>query len=135
MHINSWFLCSTLILFSLGIALIGCGQGSSDPNAAIQKAIEAHLANRSDLAIGNMVMEMKDVRIEGDHAQADVIFRTTSNPSAQMAFSYLMHQADGKWEVETGQPSSADTAHPSPENPDIETDTIPEGHPPVQSPH
>lgn len=125
----------TLIIFSLGIFLAGCSQSSSDPNAAIQKAIEDHLANRSDLSIGNMVMEMKDVRIDGDHAQADVLFRTTSNPPAQMAYTYLLLQTDGKWEIETAQPSGADSSHPTPENPGVESETLPEGQPPAQSPH
>ena len=52
------------------LAAVGCGS-FGDQKPAIEKAIKDHLASRSDLAINQMVLDVKDVKVEGDKAGAD----------------------------------------------------------------
>ncbi|MBI3895645.1 MAG: hypothetical protein HY313_06910 [Acidobacteria bacterium] len=132
--------------YGLGVLILGCmllagcgSQPSADSNAAIRQAIEKHLAGRSDLAADKMTMEIKNVRLEGERAEAEVIFRTTSGPPAQMAFLYQLRREGREWQVEKGSPSASNSPHPSSPAPDSgydgAADPLPEGHPPITSPH
>ena len=108
----------------------GCGgQSTGDSNAAIQKAIEQHLASRPGLATGQMVMEVKDVRIEGDTAKAEVIFRSTTEPPAEMTFRYELLREGSEWKVDSGRTSAAETPHPSSGDAPPTESPLPEGHP------
>ncbi|MBI4444165.1 MAG: hypothetical protein HY649_12440 [Acidobacteria bacterium] len=108
----------------------GCGgQPTGDSNADIQKAIEQHLASRPGLATGQMVMEIKDVRIEGDKAEAEVIFRSTAEPPAQMTFRYELRRESSGWKVDSGRTSAAESPHPSSGDAPPTDPTLPEGHP------
>ena len=122
-----------VIVLALPLVSVGCRREAAS-NAAIQRAIEEHLSQRSDLERAKMVMEMKQVKVEGDRAEAEVTFRTTSDPQAQMTFHYQLHKEGGKWAVETGKPSAADSPHPGSANPSDGGMDLPEGHPPVDNP-
>jgi hypothetical protein len=107
----------TTKFFTLSIlcmaALLGLGcQRLMNQDAAIQKAIRDHLTERSDLDMSKMVLEIRQVKVDGDKAQAEVVFRTTSDPPAQMSYHYELHREGGAWKVDTGRPSAADTQHP-----------------------
>ena len=97
------------ILAMLLFACFGC-QRLMNQDAAIQKAVRDHLGERSDLDMRQMVMEMQQVKVDGDKAQAEVVFRATSSPPAQMAYHYDLHREGGAWKVDTGRPSG--TQHP-----------------------
>src|SRR6185503_9821568 len=86
---------------------LGC-QRLMNQDAAIQKAIRDHLSERSDLAMDKMVLEMHQVKVDGDKAQAEVVFRTTADPPAQMNYHYELHRVGGAWQVDTGRPSAAE---------------------------
>lgn len=123
-----------LFLTAMILVAVGC---SRDPGPAIERAIQQHLSERTDLATGQMVMELKQVHVEGDSAEADVVFRTTGNPPAQMAYHYALRNEGGDWKVQGGRPSAADSTHPSanggPE--DFQGGELPEGHPPIPEGH
>ncbi|MBI4465389.1 MAG: hypothetical protein HY647_11850 [Acidobacteria bacterium] len=120
-----------VLVVGLAWGWIGCGSG--DSNTAIQRAIEDHLASRPGLAADQMVLEMQDVRVEGDKAEAEVIFRTTTTPPAQMTFHYELRKEGSGWKVESGRPSATESPHPpSGEAPPTET-PLPEGHPSVEA--
>ena len=125
-------------VLALGSLLLGCGsQQGADSNAAIRQAIEEHLAGRSDLAADKMTMEMKAVQINGEQAEAEVVFRTTSGPPAQMSFRYQLRKEGKRWQVEEGSPSTANSPHPpssTAPGPDGNPESLPEGHPPITSP-
>ncbi|MBI1955806.1 MAG: hypothetical protein HYS38_05385 [Acidobacteria bacterium] len=127
---------AALGVLALGCLLVSCGQQQADSNAAIRQAIEEHLASRSGLAADKMTMEVKDVRVKGEQAEADVVFRTTSDPPAEMAFFYQLRKEGKRWRVEQGNPSAANSPHPTSPAPDSggDAEPLPEGHPPVTSP-
>ncbi len=107
-------------------------QGGSE--ADIRRAIETHLTSQSSLAMDQMTMEIEDIQVEGDRAQAEVVFRTTSDPLAQMGYHYDLVSQQGAWQVESGHPASAESPHPGaggggPSG--EEMPGLPEGHPPM----
>ncbi len=123
------------------LAGIGCG-GVGDQTPAIKKAIETHLSQRSDLAINQMTMDVQTVTVagdkEGDKAQAEVVFRVTSDPNMQMGYHYELVRESGAWKVTGGQPSQADTKHPAGNAGGSEgmnemggAAALPPGHPPL----
>ena len=127
---------AVLGVFALGCLLVSCGQKAADSNAAIRQAIEEHLTSRSSLAADKMTMEVKDIRVKGEQAEADVVFRTTSSPPAQMAFLYHLRKEGNRWRVEQGDPSASGSPHPTSPAPDSggDAEPLPEGHPPTTSP-
>ena len=111
----------------------GC-QRLGDQKAAIQEAIEEHLSRRSDLAMDQMVLEMGEVKVEGDDAEAEVVFRTTSEPAMRMAYHYELRREGGRWQVASGRPSAAEVPHPTlGETGEQESSNpaLPEGHPAI----
>ena len=124
---NAW---RALLLMSVGCFLAGCGSvRPSDPQSAIRQAIEEHLAGRTGLASDKIVMDLKQVQVKGDKAEADVVFRSRSDPKATMAFHYQLHTEGNQWKVDTGRPSGDTSPHPpSPPSPDA-APSVTEGHP------
>ena len=108
------------------------GSGEAEAaNAAIQKTIEEHLAGRPGLAEDQIVVEMKQVQVQGGRAEADVMFHSRSDPQAKMAFHYQLRSEGKQWKVESGRPSAETSPHP-PSSPSESAPPLPEGHPPLQ---
>ena len=130
-----------LILVALTlVALSGCN-GFGNQDAAVRQAIEKHLSQRPDLAMDKMVLDIQEVTVEGDTAIADVVFRTTMDPPARMAYRYELRRESGAWRVESGHPSASETPHPelgeslqSSEESNMPGE-LPEGHPPLPQGH
>lgn len=108
----------------------GC-QRLTNQNTAIQKAIEEHLSGRDDLAMDQMVMEMGEVKVEGESASAEVVFRTTSEPPMRMAYHYVLRREGGRWQVASGRPSAAEAPHPMMGETEAASPELPEGHPSI----
>ena len=117
----------------VGCLLAGCsGQRDANSNAAIQRAIEQHLSSRAGLDASKMLIEVQQVKIQGERAQAEVIFRSRDNPQASMAFSYELRREAGEWKVENGRPSTAGSPHPDGGSGAEEGSPLPPGHPPAE---
>jgi hypothetical protein len=129
------------------LGTFGC-QRLMNQDAAVQKAIQDHLAERSDLAMDKMVMAVQHVNINGDTAQAEVVFTVAGDTGSRMSFQYDLQRESGRWKVTGGHPTASQVAHPpmgnSPgdggmpgETGNSEPLSLPEGHPPVQqmNPH
>lgn len=133
-----------MILGVLGCLLAGCsGRQEANSNAAIQSAIEQYLTSRPGIDAGRMILEVQQIRVEGERAQAEVVFRSRDNPEAQMAYHYELRREGGEWKIERGSPAAAGSSHPgaAPEgSPPPEGagppsgESLPQGHPPVESP-
>ena len=112
----------------------GC-QRLTDQKAAVQEAIEEHLSRRPDLSMDQMVLEMGEVKVEGDSAEAEVVFRTTSEPPMRMAYHYELRREGGRWQVASGRPSAAEVPHPTLGEMEGEAESsnpaLPQGHPAV----
>ena len=117
-------------IFILSCWLAGCG-GEGNSNAAIQRAIEQHLSTRPGLAAENLVLEVGEVQIQGEQAEAEVIFYSTTQPTARMAYHYQLRKQGGQWKVESGRPSAAESPHPSIPSSSDALPSLPEEHPPV----
>ena len=136
---NVWMVA---IVGTLLLAALGC-QRLMNQDAAVQKAIQDHLSERSDLAMDKMVMEVQQVKVDGDKAQAEVVFHVAGDTQMRMAYHYDLHREGGSWKVDTGRPSGSETPHPqmgeAPAGQSVPGESgngepsldLPEGHPPV----
>ena len=141
------------IFAMVGIGLLGAAgcQRLMNQEAAVQEAIQDHLAARSDLAMDKMTMEVQQVTLNGDTAQAEVVFSVPGDPQSRMSFHYDLHREAGRWQVDAGRPSASQVPHPPMgesmgetmggvppgESGTAEPLNLPEGHPPVEqmNPH
>ena len=115
--------------------LAGCQRGPSI-NAQVQSAIADHLSDRPGITADRLLIEVETVTVQGERAEAEVIFRSRDNPESRMAYHYELRRESGAWKVENGRPSAAGSPHPGPESAPEEGATLPEGHPPVEgNPH
>ncbi|MBI4480554.1 MAG: hypothetical protein HY651_11075 [Acidobacteria bacterium] len=136
---NVW---KVAIVGTLLLAALGC-QRLMNQDAAVQKAIQDHLSERSDLAMDKMVMEMQQVKVDGDKAQAEVVFHVAGDSQMRMAYHYDLHREGASWKVDSGRPSGSETPHPqmgeSPAGESMPGESgngepsldLPEGHPPI----
>ena len=119
-------------VLALGLIWTGCQQATSI-NTQVQEAIAEHLAERPGIDASRMMIEVQTVSVQGDQAEAEVIFRSRDTPDSRMNYHYELRRADGRWKVESGRPSAAQSPHPQPgegeEGP--ASGALPEGHPPV----
>jgi len=136
----------------------GCKQQLSD-NEAIRAGILQHLNGVGTLNMSAMEMDIRSVSINGNQANADVVFRpkTGAPPGAGMQVSYNLEKRDGAWVVQKTQPTGGMIQHPDTnKNPHLNQDVhsgglpnfsdvlnptgapaqgaLPPGHPPVNSP-
>jgi len=157
---------SIVLLALIASLIVGC---KSDPRAAqprtqapedsIRTAIQAHLAHKGTLNLQAFDTDVKQVTIEGDHAQAQVEFRVKGGPGS-MQLTYALEKRDGSWSVIESDPVGSNFSHPGldeGQNPPINgtagashslADTLrslkagtvaeqplPPGHPPVTRPN
>jgi hypothetical protein len=115
----------TVIFFvAFAIGLSGCKQnaapaavdGSSasqaeTPETQIRTAIFAHLASKGTLNLQAFDTDVKQVTIQGDHAQAQVDFRVKNGPGT-MQLTYQLEKRDGVWAVVDSNPDGGDFSHP-----------------------
>jgi hypothetical protein len=113
-----------LLVVSAAI-LAGCQHRSdSDPGAtvdasadstfndAIRTAIQAHLAHNTNLSLKSFDTEVKQVKVDGDHAQALVEFHVKNGPGS-MQLTYALTKKDGAWVVTGSMPVGSNFSHPA----------------------
>jgi hypothetical protein len=83
-------------------------QAPADP---IRAAIQAHLAHRGNLNLQSFDTEVKQVSIQGDHAQADVEFHVKGGPGV-MQLTYQLEKRDNAWSVVESVPATSNFSHP-----------------------
>jgi hypothetical protein len=83
----------------------------TSPNAAIQTAIQAHLAHNGNLRLDSFDMEVKQVTFDGDHARAQVEFHAKSG-GGTMQLTYALVKRDGAWSVVESTPRGSNFSHP-----------------------
>ena len=102
------------ILFLLVVLLpvgSGCG-GTASPNDEIRAAIDKHLATQGTLNLEAFNTEIQKVTVQGDQAQADVVFRLKDGPG-MMQLGYTLQKAGGNWAVVQSNPVGSNFEHPS----------------------
>jgi hypothetical protein len=97
----------TACLLGFGMVLTGCSRSKgSQTKEAVQAAIEAHLAERQNLMLANMTVEVQDVRFQGDTAEAQVNFRSKKASDLVVGVRYLLRKSGDTWKVESSSPTS-----------------------------
>jgi hypothetical protein len=87
-----------------------CRKAGSD-DEAIRAAIRQHLEKSSNLNLAAMETDFQQITVEGDHAQAQVLFRTKQD-GASMQMTYSLERQNGEWIVLKGNPSGGQVQHP-----------------------
>ena len=106
-----------LLVFAASL-LVGCKDQpgplsrSQAPEDAIRTAIQAHLAHKGTLNLQAFDTDVKQVTIQGDHAQAEVEFRVKGGPGA-MQLTYSLEKRDGAWSVSESDPVGSNFTHPA----------------------
>jgi hypothetical protein len=132
----------------------GCKKQESDSDG-IRTGINEHLASLKTINLSAMDMNITNVSVQGNQAQAQVEFRpkTGGPPGAAMQISYSLEKQNGLWVVQNTQPMGGSIQHPGPgENPHTngnapssgslpnfrdlvpsggDSNALPPGHPPI----
>jgi hypothetical protein len=118
-----------MAILGLLASFAGCKKQESD-NDAIRDGINQHLASLKTLNLGAMDMNITNVSIQGNQAQAQVEFRAkgASAQGAGMQIAYSLQKQNGLWVVQDSQPAGGSIQHPGPgENPRMNGNTQPSG--------
>lgn len=90
--------------------LLGCQKATSDEEA-IRASILQHLRENSSINLAAMETTVQQVSVNGDHAEAQVLFRTKQE-GATMQMTYALERSAGGWKVLKSQPAGGPMAHP-----------------------
>jgi hypothetical protein len=124
-------ICTVIFLF---IFAAGCKKQATD-QAAIRAGIDKHLNGVAGLNMSIMDREVKQISINGDHATAQVEFHVKQG-TATMQVEYTLDRQGAEWNVVTSQPKLGQNPHPGtdkppPGSPGAGSNSMPQGHPPV----
>jgi hypothetical protein len=101
-----------VLLFGAALCLLAAACGSSASGSeAIRAAISKHLDQRSDLKPSAFDIDIQQVTIQGDHAQADAIFHAKGGPGTMQLHYELTKNGDG-WTVTQATPVGVNGASP-----------------------
>lgn len=110
---------SIVLLVLVTSLIVGCKNnpgaaqsGPQSPEDLIRTAIQAHLAHKGTLNLQAFDTDVKQVTIQGDHAQAEVEFRLKSGPGA-MQLTYALENHEGAWSVVESDPVGSNFSHPA----------------------
>lgn len=130
-----------LLAFVLALSSAACSRNTSqapaaatDDRQAIEAALNKYLAERGTINVSAMDVKIEDLKISGDRADAQVMFRTKQG-DGEMRMAYVLTRQNNVWTVqaparsETGMPHG-DVAMPQGQSPA----PLPSGHPPVSAP-
>lgn len=84
----------------------------ASPNETIRAAIQAHLAHNANLSLKSFDTELKQVKLEGDHAQVQVEFHVKEG-AGTMRLTYALIKRDGTWTVTGSTPGGSNFSHPA----------------------
>lgn len=108
-----------VLLALLATSILGCKNGAhapqsqaQSPEESIRVAIQAHLAHKGTLNLQAFDTDVKQVTIQGDHAQAEVEFRVKGGPGS-MQLTYALEKRDGMWSVIESDPVGSNFSHPA----------------------
>ena len=123
---------SIVIALSLVALMAGCKKSAASTNDEIRVAIEAHLAHKGTLNLQAFDTVVKQVTLQGDHAQAQVEFHVKNGPG-MMQLTYALQKNGGTWSVIESNPVKADFSHPSLDSTQSPTGGAPTGSNPIVS--
>jgi len=103
--------CKKSVASSSAASASGTRSAPETPEAQIRTAVEAHLAHNTNLNLKAFDMDIKQVTINGGHAQAQIEFRVKNGPGA-MELTYQLENREGNWAVIDSNPVGSNFSHP-----------------------
>jgi hypothetical protein len=100
----------TRLLAVLLLCAAGCQKAASD-DEAIRASILQHLKENGTINLAAMDTNFQKISVEGDHARAQVEFRTKQE-GATMQMTYALERRGGQWTVLKSQPAGGQISHP-----------------------
>lgn len=131
--------CRFLALaFLLLLVSAGCSRNTSpapaaagDDRQAIEAALTKYLHERGTINVSAMDVKIEDLKIAGDRADAQVMFRTKQG-EGEMRVAYVLMRQNNVWTVQAPPRSETGMPHPGAMPPGDAA--LPSGHPPVTTP-
>lgn len=116
-------------------AAAGCSTTSQADRdkQAIRAALQKYLSERSNLNVAAMDMEVKEVSLSGNRADAQVEFRAKQG-GVGMQMTYALERQGELWVVRSGRPSGGNVPHPATGGAMPPAGEMPAGHPPLGEP-
>ncbi len=128
-----FFSALALLLLSAACSRNASPAGEAgDDRQAIHAALTKYLTDRGTINVAAMDMDIEDLKITGDRADAQVMFRTKQG-QGEMRLAYVLLRQNGTWVVQAPQRSETGMPHGGVAMPPGQT-TLPSDHPPVTSP-
>jgi hypothetical protein len=124
------------------VVSVGCSRNTSqtpasaggDDRQAIESALMKYLGERGTINVSAMDVKIEDLKIAGDRADAQVLFRTKQG-EGEMRLAYVLMRQSGAWTVQAPPRSETGMPHGSVAMPQGQSPTeLPSGHPPVTTP-
>lgn len=119
----------------LGATLLfgACSKSNSGQQQEVRAAVEVHLKKRGNLALNNMEMQVENVKVNGDNAEAQVKFTSKQNSKLAVTIHYALRRAGDHWEVQSSTPEGGGS-HPAMTTPAEGTPNPHGGAPTQESP-
>jgi hypothetical protein len=92
-------------------AAAAAGTAAQTDRDAIAEAIRKHLAGNSTINMAVMDMDVSQVNVNGDQAQASADFRLRQGGTS-MQMTYFLERHAGTWIILRSQPAGGQFAHP-----------------------
>ena len=136
--------CLPLLL--LGFALAGCGSRGAQSENAVRQGVLDYLAQRSDLNMKAMQVDVTSVSFRQDEADATVSFRPKGATGGGMQMRYTLDRQGDRWVVRgKGHSGAGQSPHgqqmpgtggqsPHGQTPGSTPGEMPPGHPSVANP-
>lgn len=103
---------ATVLILSALAVFTGCKKNTVTQGDEIRTAIKAHLARRGTLNLQSFDMDVKQVSVQGDRAQARVEYRV-KNGLGMMQLTYALEKRGGSWAIVESNPVGSDFSHPA----------------------
>jgi hypothetical protein len=105
--IHSNAIVTLALLAILTLMGTGCAKTEkSDSKAEVRKAVLSYLTTRGNLNLDKMDVEVSNVVLKDNAAEADVTFKVKGTPQQAMSMHYTLHKGNAGWEVDKGASSS-----------------------------
>lgn len=118
--------------------MAGCGNRAAQNEAAVRQGVIDYLAQRSDLNLSTMQVDVTSVSFRQNEADATVSFRPKGSGGAAsgMSMRYTLERKGSKWVVKgRGRSGMAGQApHGAGGMPQQEDSKLPPGHPQIGRP-
>jgi hypothetical protein len=100
----------------LCLAAVGCHKSDKQQSDAVRDGIRQYLSSLNTLNLSAMDMNVTNVKIDGNQAQADVEYTPKSGgaPGAGMKVSYSLEKRGEQWVVVKKNAKGGSIEHPAP---------------------